>query len=92
MIPTPRIPEPAPTDRSSGLSEIPLTRIRKATLPMTFPSSTHPGNVARAVETPLWRDRKKYLWPLGLLIPLSPFISWFLVDNLRLGLFWATGA
>ncbi|MDE8649727.1 hypothetical protein PXH69_32665, partial [Rhodococcus qingshengii] len=39
-----------------------------------------------------WRDRKRYLWPLGLLIPLSPFISWILVDNLRLGLFWATGA
>lgn len=43
-------------------------------------------------ENPRWRDRKRYLWPLGLLIPLSPFISWFLVDNLRLGLFWATGA
>ncbi|MES9517617.1 alkane 1-monooxygenase, partial [Rhodococcus baikonurensis] len=40
-------------------------------------------------ENPRWRDRKRYLWPLGLLIPLSPFISWFLVDNFRLGLFWA---
>ncbi|MDV6278672.1 alkane 1-monooxygenase, partial [Rhodococcus erythropolis] len=27
-------------------------------------------------ENPRWRDRKRYLWPLGLLIPLSPFISW----------------
>src|SRR3546814_16633935 len=43
-------------------------------------------------ENPRWRDRKRYLWPLGLLIPLSPFLSWILVDNLRLGLFWATGA
>lgn len=29
---------------------------------------------------------------VGLLIPLSPFLSWLLVDHLHLGLFWATGA
>ncbi|MFA3900258.1 alkane 1-monooxygenase, partial [Rhodococcus qingshengii] len=54
---------------------------------------TPAASTPASIEGPsVWRDRKRYLWPLGLLIPLSPFISWFLVDNLRLGLFWATGA
>ncbi|WP_208722109.1 alkane 1-monooxygenase [Rhodococcus qingshengii] len=39
-----------------------------------------------------WWDRKRYWWPLGLLIPASPFLSWILVEHLHLGLFWATGA
>ncbi|WP_424806220.1 alkane 1-monooxygenase [Rhodococcus sp. 27YEA15] len=39
-----------------------------------------------------WKDKKRYLWPLGLLVPLSPFAAWFLVDKLSLGLFWAIGA
>lgn len=40
---------------------------------------------------PVWRDKKRYLWPLGLLVPLSPFMAWFLVEKLSLGLFWAIG-
>ncbi|QIP39866.1 alkane 1-monooxygenase [Rhodococcus erythropolis] len=40
----------------------------------------------------MWRDKKRYLWPLGLLVPLSPFAAWFLVDKFSLGLFWAIGA
>lgn len=44
------------------------------------------------VDLPRWRDRKRYWWPVALLIPLSPFLSWLLVDRLSLGLFWATGA
>ncbi|MCJ0902451.1 alkane 1-monooxygenase [Rhodococcus sp. ARC_M6] len=48
--------------------------------------------VPETVTPPRWRDRKRYWWPLGLLIPLSPFLSWFLVEHLHLGLFWATGA
>lgn len=44
------------------------------------------------VEPVIWRDRKRYWWPVALLIPSSPFLSWFLVDRLSLGLFWATGA
>ncbi|MDV8070591.1 alkane 1-monooxygenase [Rhodococcus sp. IEGM 1366] len=47
---------------------------------------------SETANLPLWRDRKRYWWPLGLLIPLSPFLSWFLVEHLTLGLFWATGA
>ncbi|MFF1555478.1 alkane 1-monooxygenase [Rhodococcus erythropolis] len=45
-----------------------------------------------ASTAPQWRDRKRYWWPLGLLIPLSPFLSWLLVEHFHLGLFWATGA
>ena len=35
------------------------------------------------VDAPAWRDRKRYWWPLGLLIPLSPFLSWLLVEYLH---------
>ncbi|GAA3179323.1 hypothetical protein GCM10020255_072470 [Rhodococcus baikonurensis] len=47
---------------------------------------------ARNGHRPVWRDKKRYLWPLGLLVPLSPFAAWFLVDKFSLGLFWAIGA
>lgn len=47
---------------------------------------------ARNGQRPVWRDKKRYLWPLGLLVPLSPFAAWFLVDKFSLGLFWAIGA
>ncbi|MDH6119831.1 alkane 1-monooxygenase [Kitasatospora sp. GAS204B] len=39
-----------------------------------------------------WHDRKRYLWPLGLVVPLFPFLAWALVDATGLGLFWWTGA
>jgi alkane 1-monooxygenase len=54
--------------------------------------SANPDVAAEPSASAPWRDQKKYLWPLGLLIPLSPFLSWILVENLRLGLFWAAGA
>lgn len=38
-----------------------------------------------------WRDPKRYLWPLGLVIPLSPFLAWGLVAWLGPGAFWALG-
>ncbi|MCD2104119.1 alkane 1-monooxygenase [Rhodococcus erythropolis] len=47
---------------------------------------------ARNGQRPVWRDKKRRLWPLGLLVPLSPFAAWFLVDKFTLGLFWAIGA
>ncbi|MGG7099977.1 alkane 1-monooxygenase [Rhodococcus sp. 24CO] len=53
---------------------------------------TAKDTVTETVDLPRWRDRKRYWWPVALLIPLSPFLSWFLVDRLGLGLFWATGA
>ncbi len=39
-----------------------------------------------------WTDPKKRLWLYGLVVPLSPFIAYFLVEYLHLGVFWATGA
>ncbi|MDG3009528.1 alkane 1-monooxygenase [Rhodococcus sp. D2-41] len=39
-----------------------------------------------------WRDNKRYLWPLSLVAPLSPFLGWGAVREFRLGLFWAAGA
>jgi alkane 1-monooxygenase len=38
-----------------------------------------------------WRDPKRYLWPLGLVIPLSPFMAWGLVTWLGPGAFWLLG-
>ncbi len=44
------------------------------------------------VSGPTWRDPKRYLWLLGLLVPLFPFISWGLVEATGLGVFWWTGS
>ncbi|MFF8381458.1 alkane 1-monooxygenase [Streptomyces sp. NPDC015661] len=38
-----------------------------------------------------WRDPKRLLWLLGLLIPAFPFLSWGLVAATGLRLFWWTG-
>ena len=38
-----------------------------------------------------WRDAKRYLWLLGLAIPLLPFMAWGLVALTGLGVFWWWG-
>src|SRR5512139_2988987 len=38
-----------------------------------------------------WRDGKKYLWPLGLLVPAIPFIAWGLAAATGVGVAWWTG-
>jgi hypothetical protein len=38
-----------------------------------------------------WRDPKRYLWLIGLVVPLFPFIAWGLVEATGLGLLWWTG-
>ncbi len=38
-----------------------------------------------------WRDPKRYLWPLGLLVPLLPFMAVGLVEATGLGVFWWWG-
>lgn len=40
---------------------------------------------------PKWRDRKRYAWLLGLIVPLLPFISWGLVEVTGLAVFWFYG-
>ena len=38
-----------------------------------------------------WTDPKRYLWLLGLVVPLIPFIAWGLVELTGLGVMWWTG-
>ena len=38
-----------------------------------------------------WRDRKRYPWLLGLLVPLLPFMAWGWVEATGLGVFWWFG-
>src|ERR1035437_3310879 len=38
-----------------------------------------------------WRDPKRQLWLLGLIVPTLPFISWGLVEATGLGIFWFYG-
>jgi len=46
---------------------------------------------AQAEQAPRWRDRKRYAWLLGLIVPLLPFISWGLVEATGIGAFWFYG-
>lgn len=55
---------------------------------MTDPGSSVP---MAATRIPDWRDRKRYLWLLGLLVPLFPFISWALTRATGLGIWWYLG-
>ena len=32
------------------------------------------------VRTRRWRDRKRYAWLLGLIVPTLPFLAWGLVE------------
>jgi alkane 1-monooxygenase len=41
--------------------------------------------------TVAWRDGKRYLWLLGLLVPTLPFMAWGLVAATGQGLFWWWG-
>ena len=42
-------------------------------------------------STVSWRDPKRFLWPLGLLVPLLPFMAFGLVQATGLGVFWWWG-
>ena len=42
-------------------------------------------------ERPNWRDRRRYLWLLGTVLPLLSFAGWGLVNLTGLGLFWWIG-
>ncbi len=45
----------------------------------------------RASDQVVWRDPKRYLWLLGLLVPSLPFIAFGLVQVTGLGVFWWSG-
>src|SRR5947208_649670 len=38
-----------------------------------------------------WTDPKRYLWLLGLVVPLLPFLAWALVELTGLGVMWWFG-
>lgn len=38
-----------------------------------------------------WTDPKRYLWLLGLVVPIIPFLAWGLVELTGLGVFWWFG-
>jgi alkane 1-monooxygenase len=42
-------------------------------------------------ERPDWRDKKRYLWLLGAVVPAFLFLGWGLVNLTGLGLFWWIG-
>lgn len=39
-----------------------------------------------------WIDRRRYLWLCGLIVPLSPFLGYVMVNRLGPGIFWAFGS
>ncbi|HEX3336351.1 MAG TPA: alkane 1-monooxygenase [Jatrophihabitans sp.] len=49
------------------------------------------GRVVAQGDRPDWRDRKRYLWLLGTVVPLFLFAGWGLVNLTGLGLFWWIG-
>jgi alkane 1-monooxygenase len=47
--------------------------------------------VAATADARRWRDRKRYLWALGLVVPLLPFGARDLVEDTGLSVFWWFG-
>jgi alkane 1-monooxygenase len=64
---------------------------------MPAPTATSSAPIADAsperphAETVSWRDPKRHLWLLGLVVPTLPFLSWALVHVTGLGVFWFYG-
>ncbi len=52
---------------------------------------TAEGRAPALGQAPRWRDRKRYAWLLGLIVPLLPFISWGLVEATGIGALWFYG-
>jgi alkane 1-monooxygenase len=49
------------------------------------------SSIAAAEHRLEWTDPKRYLWLLGLIVPLIPFIAWGLVELTGLGVMWWAG-
>lgn len=47
--------------------------------------------VNEVVPVSAWKDRKRYLWLLGLIIPALAVTSWLAVEATGLGVFWWAG-
>jgi alkane 1-monooxygenase len=57
-----------------------------AGVPATGSGATVPDG-----STEQWRDRKRYLWLLGLVVPSLAFLAWGLVELTGWSIFWFTG-
>ncbi len=42
-------------------------------------------------RTVTWKDRKRWFWPLSLIVPLLPFMAWDAVRRTGIDLFWWNG-
>jgi alkane 1-monooxygenase len=42
-------------------------------------------------KTLRWRDKKRYFWPLALIVPLLPFLAWDGVNRTGWDIFWYSG-
>lgn len=62
-----------------------MTETRIAPTPASS-DGAEPGDAART-----WRDRKRYLWALGLVVPLLPFGARGLVEDTGWSVFWWLG-
>jgi len=64
---------------------------------MPAPTATSNAPIADAsperphAQTISWRDPKRHLWLLGLVVPTLPFLSWALVHVTGLGVLWFYG-
>ncbi len=59
------------------------------TTPDSPPAEDFAGDAA--AEQVSWRDPKRYMWLLGLVVPTLPFLAWGLVEATGLGVFWFYG-
>jgi len=51
----------------------------------------HAEHTAEDLNPATWRDRKRYAWMLGLVVPLLPFTAWAYVQLTGIGAFWFFG-
>lgn len=61
-----------------------------ATAPGATPGPAAPTD-ARTGAPEVWRDRKRYLWALGLVVPLLPFGAQRLAEGTGVDVFWWMG-
>lgn len=51
----------------------------------------HDDNPVELNPPETWHDPKRYAWLLGLIVPLSPFLAWGVVELTGLQFIWAAG-
>ena len=54
-------------------------------------ATSMPAAAAGTTDDVTWSDPKRYLWLLGLIVPLAPFLAWALVEVTGFGFLWWFG-